>query len=81
MELKDCSKCKGVGKMIDKDGTLICKKCNGKGKVDWIEQLLGIKFDEHIFFKPDGNKLYLFSDEYIHTINLKENFCDNRTIS
>jgi len=53
VELIKCNKCNGVGfvrhEAVDiSNGTLvqrngICTKCYGKGKLDWIEYIIGVK--------------------------------------
>ena len=43
---KECPACKGTGENPDaKDNCsldLICFKCNGKGTLDWIENIVGV---------------------------------------
>ena len=41
-----CNKCDGVGEVIPRDshfGTDVCPKCKGKGSLDWIENIMGLK--------------------------------------
>jgi len=39
-----CPKCKGRGsKSTGKYSATICNKCWGKGKLDWVEQCMGVK--------------------------------------
>jgi len=46
-----CKKCEGSGSIIYKRGTgmfidgcsLICNRCKGDGKVDWLEKAIGKK--------------------------------------
>lgn len=51
-KLKDgeklCPKCKGKGRtrvfyFHDHCDSLMCNKCYGKGKLDWVEQIVGVK--------------------------------------
>ena len=43
---KECPKCLGVGEILsEKDhfGIGVCPKCKGKGTLDWIENIMGVK--------------------------------------
>lgn len=43
-----CPVCKGLGK---KPGTdLVCKKCHGDGKLDWLENIVGKRKKHHEFY-------------------------------
>lgn len=52
---KVCPKCKGKGRIPKNNGfftkhldpSLICDKCFGDGKIDWIEQVTGKQHPNH----------------------------------
>lgn len=53
-----CDKCKGTGSIkVKRDptksgpyhGVVMCLKCLGKGKFDWIENIIGVKVKTRFF--------------------------------
>jgi len=46
---KLCDKCKGSGVIEDPEGEDICPKCMGYGKLDWVEQITGVKRIQNIW--------------------------------
>ena len=75
MELKEgevqCSECHGSGnrakwnQIPDYKCYLMCDKCNGKGKMDWIEAVVGVK--------PEPNLKLNFTMQYGMKMNLGPN--------
>ena len=60
--LNDCKTCDGKGIIsIDENRWLRCKKCMGKGKLDWIENIVGPTQDIPSDYKLVG-KVLLFAD-------------------
>jgi len=43
----DCPKCLGVGEVLIRTKehlrVILCPKCKGKGTLDWIENIIGVK--------------------------------------
>ena len=63
---KECPACKGTGENPDaKDNCsldLICFKCNGKGTLDWIENIVGVV---GTYIKPGVYTMEVDYSEYI----------------
>ena len=52
-----CSKCNGTGSMMVKNFYYFkCDKCQGKSKLDWIENIVGVK--QYPFNFPTAEQLY-----------------------
>ena len=54
LELEDCNKCNGLGKIEHGERNeyyssfwYLCSKCHGRGELDWIEQIVGIKYKNY----------------------------------
>lgn len=51
-----CKKCKGTGfwhyRKSNKSNGIICDKCNGSGKFDWVENIVGKKQDLYVLWFP-----------------------------
>ena len=59
----ECSKCLGVGEMLPKKshfGVIPCPKCNGKGKLDWIENIMGMCWSNVWFSSDPDGVVYLY---------------------
>lgn len=66
---KECSECKGSGEVMgDYPYGEICPKCNGKGTLDWIENIVGVH-GTHI--KPG---VYTREVDYSYTIKPGEKY-------
>ncbi len=82
MDLKEgeiiCDKCRGTGSIkVKRDPTksgpyrptMICLKCLGEGKFDWIENIIGVKtrfFNFESLPKIDINTFKLFTFSITH---------------
>jgi DnaJ-class molecular chaperone len=49
-----CNRCNGVGYRFGREDFTgePCDKCNGKGEVDWIENVLGSTFKNYDYWYP-----------------------------
>jgi len=61
-----CHKCKGKGHWYEEsefgDSLIICQWCQGKGKVDWIENIVGAR-SEFDFVDSGSFQISLSPDE------------------
>lgn len=46
-----CTMCNGWGKVYHKhdDGIFQCSRCRGRGKLDWVENIVGVRGSSGIF--------------------------------
>lgn len=70
MELKEgelvCSLCNGWGKVYhkDDDGIFQCPRCKGRGKLDWVENIMGIKVPDGVY--GTGVSGFYFKGQFTH---------------
>jgi RecJ-like exonuclease len=56
-----CSDCDGHGSYRIRMRTHICSKCNGKGKMDWVSNVMGRVKATHFFLNnPPDTGVYLY---------------------
>ena len=63
-----CDQCDGKGFIVNKYfGKPVCNKCNGTGKLDWVEAVVGKKNNLHPY-EPEKGFTYLNTrDDNVYT--------------